>query len=69
MFVVGMNKVGCDPEFEPVEVRTAAAALITLTEQLRHDAPEHPADQLSDSDISDGYQVTVGGIEYWIKRR
>ena len=69
MFVVGSNVIGFDPEFEPVEAPNAAAALVTLAEQLRHDAPEHPLAQLRAADIEHGYHVTVGDTEYWIKTR
>ena len=69
MLIVGMNAVGLAPEFEPVEVPTTDAALVTLTEQLRHDAPGHPVDQLTAADVEHGYQVTVAGTEYWVTRR
>jgi hypothetical protein len=70
MFVVAMAPAGCcEPEFGPIEVDDARTALTTLVEQVRHDAPDYPIDQLTVADITDGYRLTVAGVEYWIERR
>ena len=70
MYVIGMNPAGCtEPEFAPIEVEHAHEALVTLTEQIRHDAPDHPLGQLREADIANGYRLTVDGATYWIEHR
>jgi hypothetical protein len=70
MYVIGMNPAGyAEPEFAPIEVEHARAALVTLTAQIRHDAPDHPIDHLREADIANGYRLTVDGATYWIEHR
>jgi len=70
MYVIAMSPVGCvEPEYAPIEVEYAREALVTLTEQIRHDAPNHPIGQLREADIVNGYRLTVDGVVYSIEHR
>lgn len=77
-YTIGFNMPGYLPEMEPYTVDTAdEAKRAMIDELLRHadstDEPEatelsHAAEDLNLTDVSDGWDNTIGNTAYWIAR-
>ena len=75
-YTIGWNMPGYMPEMEPYTLDTEDDAKRAMIDELLRDAENapsnlatelsHTAEDLNLSDVSLGWDVTVGNIAYWI---